>query len=261
VSHPTFDSWQDRVVYLLAEYKILIMGLLLGIIGLVVYYQPQAPDLPDWIPAVLAGWVLLGMPCYLTGLKIARWLHRRNWDTVFHINAVTGEREKYKVPPETWKNRENIDAAPNLVNDGDAYEVREMEWLEEVGALEVNGTWMGAAKDSELITAKAHMKRVHDSLLDKAATLAQLRGEWSDNAVTLQERLINTGAEARERGLMLDDTATTDTWKEMRGNIEEERDEILEASERDLAEDERQQTSDGYGQPEPTDPQTNGSQP
>ena len=86
-----------------------------------------------------------------------------------------------------------------LVNDGDAYEVRELEWIEGIETLEVNGTWLGAAKDSELITAKAHMERVHDSLLDKAATLAQLRGEWSDNAVTLQEKLINTGAEARER--------------------------------------------------------------
>lgn len=260
MSHPTFATWQDRLTYLLAEYRILVTGMFLGILALTAYYQPQAPELPDWIPAILAGWILLGMPCYLAGLKIARWLHRRNWETVFHINAVTGEREKYKVPPETWKARENVDAAPNLVNDGDAYEVRDMEWLDDIEALEVSGTWLGAAKDSELITARAHMERVHDSLLDKAATLAQLRGEWSDNAVTLQEKLINTGAEARERGLMLDENATADTWQEMRGNIEADHDEILEVSERDLAEDERQHMGDGHGQ-QPTGPQQNGSQP
>ena len=253
MSHPTFATWQDRVTYLLAEYKLLVSGMLLGLCVLVVYYQPQLPSIPDWVAAVTVGWLVLGLPCYLVGLKIARWLHYRNWVTVFHINSVTDEREKYKVPPSTWDARDTDGSAPNLVNDGDAYEVREIDWMDDLEKLRVTGTWLGAAKDSELLTARAHMEAIHDGLLEKASKLSQLRARWSDRAVALQEDLINAGAEARERGLMLEQQVSKDRWQDMRGDIEDNSDDLLEATHRDLADDERRMQQSG--------PPTNGDEP
>ncbi|NLV08817.1 hypothetical protein GOC74_02560 [Halomicrobium mukohataei] len=255
MTEPTFATNRDRLTWLLGEYKLLVSGMILGAFVLVIYYQPQLPGLPDWVAAITVGWLLLGVPCYLVGAKIARWLHYRNWETVFHINAVTDEREKYKVPPDTWTERDTDGAAPNIVNDGDDYEVREFEWFEDLAELRVTGTWLGAARDSALVTSKAHMDRIHDSLLEKAERLAQIRGEWSDKAVDLEEKIINTGAEARERGKMVDMTAAKDSWEEMRGRLDDGGDELLDVSHQDLAIDERGAPSANGS--EPTNGETN----
>jgi len=92
---PTFQNNRDRLVYLLAEYKLLIGGMLVGAAVLFAYYQPQLPTLPTWIPAIAVGWLVLAIPCYLVGAKIARWLRRRNWVEVHHVNAVEDTTEKY----------------------------------------------------------------------------------------------------------------------------------------------------------------------
>jgi len=255
MSLPTFSDKWDRLTYLLAEYKLLVAGMFLGVVLLVWYYQPAIPSPPTEVASVAVGWILLGPICFPIGRKIALWLHYRGWPVVFHINSVTDTREKWFVPPETWENKEVDGPAPHLVNDRSDYEVREFDWMPEINELRVRGTWMSAAKDSELITSRTHMERIHDTLLSKAETLAQMRAEWSDRALDMQEKIINAGAEARERGQMVEMDAAQETYRKMRGDVEGDNpEEIVEANFRDLAEDER---PGGPAAP----PETNGEAP
>lgn len=240
MTQPTFSNNKDRLVWLLSEYKLLVFGLLMGMGFLVWYYQPAVPKPPTWVAALAVGWMVLGPICFPIGRRIALWLHYRNWPTVFHINAVEDIREKWFVPPETWENKEVDGVAPHLVNDRDDYEVREFEWMPEIGELRVRGTWLSAAKDSELVTSRTHMERIHGGLLEKARRLAEIGGQWSDRAIQMQEELINAGAEARERGQLVDKDAARDVYEDMRGDIEPaDGDDFLEVTARDLAEDER----------------------
>jgi len=237
---PTFANNRDRLVYLLVEYKLLVIGMGMGALVLIWYYQPTIPSPPTEVAALAVGWLLLGPICFPTGLRIAKWLHYRNWPTVHHINAVKDVREKWFVPPQTWENKDVDGPAPHLVNDRNDYEVREFEWMPEISELRVRGTWMSAAKDSELVTSRTHMERIHDSLLEKAETLAQMRAEWSDRALDMQEKIINAGAEARERGQMVEMDAAQETYQQMRGDVEPgDAEEVVSAGLRDLAEDER----------------------
>ncbi len=80
--------------------------MLVGAAVLFAYYQPLLPTLPTWIPAIAVGWLVLAIRCDLVGAKIARWLRRRNWVEVHHVNAVEDTTEKYYVPPELWREKE-----------------------------------------------------------------------------------------------------------------------------------------------------------
>jgi hypothetical protein len=71
----------------------------------------------------------------------------------------------------------------------------------------------------------------------------------------MQEKIINAGAEARERGQMVDMSAAQDTYEQMRGDVEPgDAEEIVSAGFRDLAEDERPDRA-------PAPPETNGEAP
>ncbi|MBX0325582.1 hypothetical protein EGH21_21390 [Halomicroarcula sp. F13] len=214
---PTFQNNRDRLTYLLAEYKFLVGGMFVGAIGLVAYYQPQAPTLPTWIPAVLVGWLVFAIPCYLVGAKIARWLRQRNWVEVHHVNAVDDTVEKYYVPPAVWQEKEIPDDAPDPypINGGRAWAVREYEYLEDVDQLRVKGVWLEGCQDTELMTSKKQMQDIHGWLIDRAEELAAIRGRWSRGAVELQQKPVTADAEANERGQMIQKTAAKDTFGDL----------------------------------------------
>lgn len=253
---PTFESGWDRATYLLAEYKLLISGLLLGVLGLVVYYSPSLPELPGWVGAVLVAWVLLGIPCWMVGMRIVKWLRKRNRVTVFHINAVEDEREKWLVPPAIWQDKKVEDGEPALVNDNGAFEVREFDWQDDAERLVVAGTWMGEATDSQLVTDRRHMKAIHDYLLDAFEQLLQLRATWSDQSIELEGRVLQDAAEARERGQMLNKTSAADVWENYVDDVEMDDDppELI-----DQIEDQANTTLDEPLGPEDVDPLGDGT--
>jgi predicted transcriptional regulator len=210
---PTFSNNKDRIVYLLGEYKIPIsVTFLCGAIFLIAA-RPELPSVPQSWLNFLGPWMILTIPAYLFGKALVKWVRQRNWNTVFHINAVEDTREKWMVPPETWQNKTVEGDAPNLVNEKDAYEVRTFEWHEDTGDLVVEGTWLSEAADGKLVTDRSHMKAIHDHLMDAFNELCQLRGTWSDQSIEMQKQIINAGAEARERGLLQDKQSAKEVWE------------------------------------------------
>jgi hypothetical protein len=254
---PTFSNNKDRITYLLAEYSLFVGGIALGLIALAIYYQPSLPELPPWVPAVAVAWIALGFPCWAAGVKIYKWWRKRNWVTVHHINAVQDVREKYVVPPKIWKEKNVEKGEPHLVNDQSAFEVREFDWQPDIDQLTVSGTWMGEAKDSALVTDKKHMKAIHSYLLDAFESLQQLRATWSDQSIEMQGEIINSGAEARERGQLLDKTGARDVWEQYvdEPEMDEDPPDLIDEIEEQAAED------DALNDPEGAEISPNGDTP
>lgn len=218
---PTFASKWDRITYLLAEFKYLVTGLLLGVIGLIIYYQPTV-TLPDWIPALLVGWLILGVPCYLIAHKIATWLRRRNWVEVHHVNGRTDDLEKHYVPPETWRNKTVDGPDPYPVNGGSAWAVQEYEYLEDVGELRVKGVWLEGLQDTQLYTSKSMMVDMHGWMLDQIEKLADTRAKWSRGVVQYEQETVNDFAEIEERGKTLSRTTGRDVFESVSGDDDED---------------------------------------
>ncbi|WP_018257651.1 hypothetical protein [Halomicrobium katesii] len=212
---PTFQTNRDRLTWLLGEYKLLVTGMILGAVGLVIYYQPQLPTPPVWIAGVLVGWLLLGVPCYLVGAKIARWLRNRNWIEVHHVNAAEDTVQKHYVPPQLWREKEIEGPDPYPINGGSAWAVREYEYLDDIEQVRVQGVWLEGCQDTQLMTSKKQMEDIHGWLIDRAEELAAIRGRWSRGAVELQKKLVTAESEANERGQMIQKTAAKDTFGDL----------------------------------------------
>ncbi len=202
----TFDGWSDRLTYILAEGQLLVAGVLVASgIGLW-WFNPSIPGVPSWMTNVAVGWLVLGPPMFIAGLRFVAWLRTRRWIEVHETNAVTDTRRTHFVPPEVWADKTVNGAPPHRVNDGGAFEVREFDWAPEYGdggQLTVSGVWLSEIQDAKLVTAKAHFERVHDELQDDHLELTYRRDAEDELANRLQRRIVTRVAEARENGEML----------------------------------------------------------
>ncbi len=218
---PTFDSRWDHAVYLIAEFKYLVTGMVLGAIGLFAYYQPSIPSPPDWAGAVLVAWLVLGIPCYLGGVAIARWLRRRNWEEVHHVDArgTDGDDiQKHYVPPQTWREKTVDGPDPYPINGGSAWAVQEYEYLEDVDELRVKGVWLSGLEDTQLYTSKSMMVDMHGWMLNQIEKLADTRAKWSRGVTQYEKETVNDFAEARERGVTLERTTARDIFEDVAGD-------------------------------------------
>jgi hypothetical protein len=223
---PTFASWWDRLTYLVTQAQFLVAAALVALgVGLAVY-QPTLPRAPPWLVDLLAATLILGPPLFIAGLKFATWLRTREYVEVYHVNGLRNTREKYLVAPDVWAAKKVLKHSPNLVNDNGAFEVRHFEYQDDVDQLEVDGTWPGQVKDGDLVTYQSHFEEVHDTLLDSHRTLKRLRAKWHRMALDMEGRVLNSQAEAAERGVMLDQSAAKEIYDDVK--------EVAEADDEEL---------------------------
>jgi hypothetical protein len=219
----TFGGWRDRVTYIIAEAQLLVAGVLVALGLALWYFDPGIPGAPAWVGDLLVGWLVLAPPSFIAGLRFVKWLRTRTYVEVHHVNAVEDTVKTYFVPPEIWKNKRVDGPAPYRVNDGDAVAVREFEWSPEygeTGQLVVSGTYLSQLEDTKLYTSKKHTERAYEELVDSHLSLAYLRESISDLAASLQERLLNEVAYAREQGEQLDKEAVQQVTEEFREQAE-----------------------------------------
>lgn len=253
---PTFQTNRDRITYLLAEYRIPLSVMLLAAGVWAIWATPQLPTVPDSWLAFATSWGVLALPSYIISLKIANWLHTRDWVEVHHINGVEDIRKPYSVPPEIWEDKHVDGADPYPVNGGTAYEVREYEYDAELGQLTVEGTWMEATLDSNLVTSKAMMQDVHGILLEGYMELSKLRARISRMGVDIQEAVINEHAEAVERGVMIDREATREAFEDAQRDAEADEVDIPEIG--DYQDDDLAEPFEQPTQPQPQEAATDG---
>ena len=216
-----FTTWKDRLTYILGEAQFLVAGTIVVVGVLLAWYQPTIPALPQWATDFLAALFIIGPPLFLAGLKFADWLRTRNYVEVFHINAVEDTTEKWLVPPETWREKTVEGADPWPVNGGSAWAVRSFEWHDGIEELTVEGVWLSELADTDLLTAKRHLKEVHGTLLQKYLELSSIRDRIDTISIEMQEGHINEAARAREEGLLLDPDTVSDAYQEAKDKAED----------------------------------------
>ncbi|MHC3439223.1 hypothetical protein ACYJ1Y_14310 [Natrialbaceae archaeon A-gly3] len=201
----TFGGWSDRLTYVAAEGQLVVLGLAISLGAALIWIRPSVPGVPPIVWGWAAALLLLGPPLLALFVTGARKLRDRRMVTVYHINGVTDARQKFYVEPGVWDNKEVVGPSPFVVNDGDAYEVREFDWHPdqgETGTLIVTGCYMSEMADSKLVTVKTMIEDIHGDLIDTYLAYNRLRARISKMGLEIQSDVINQEAEADERGLM-----------------------------------------------------------
>lgn len=223
----TFGGWRDRLTYVLAEAQLLVAGLLVALGVAIWWFNPSLPGIPPWVTNVLVGWLVLAPPMFIAGLRFVDWLRIRNYDAVYHTNAVEDTRQKYLVPPDIWADKNVNGSPPTIVNEGDDYEVREFDWAPEYGddgTLTVAGTWLSEIEDAKLVTARAHFHRIHNELQDDHLELTYRKDAEDELANRLQRRLVTRMNEARMQGTMLQPEDVEDVVESFKQEMQERTD-------------------------------------
>lgn len=217
----TFGGWRDRLTYILAEAQLLVGGLMVSLAVAFLWFRPELPGIPPWVGGTAAAILLLGPFLFAFFMSLISRLRTRHWETVYHVNGVTDEREKYLVSPEVWSEKVVEGPSPFRCNDEDAYEVREFEYQEDVGRLVVRGCYMSQLADSKLVTTKAMLEDVHGDFVDAYLELNRLRGRISKMGLEIQADVVNEEAEADEYALMNPRSAVKDRFERAKKDAEQ----------------------------------------
>lgn len=216
----TFGSWKDRLTYIVAEAQILVAGLLMSAAITLLWIRPSVPGVPPIFMGWMAVVLLLGPPIFGFFVGLIRKLRTRNMVSVHHVNAVDDILKKYYVEPDLWSDKQINGPSPYPVNGGDGWAVQEFEFDEEMEQIRVKGIWLEETSDTQLLTEKAHMHSIYDTLTKSHIALQIMRDSISELGADIQSRLTNRSSEARERGKLMDKSAVKDIFEEFEGKIE-----------------------------------------
>jgi hypothetical protein len=154
---------KDRLKRALVVYKIPLTLTIISIAGLSMHYVERLPTLPDGSVPFLISVILLSLPSYVFAVWFLGWIDPDN-PGVRVLEADAGTEEKgtpYVVPRELWEDKTVDGPDPYPLDDG-AYLVRNFNWMEDVGELEVTGVWPANASPLELWYAKKRIDDMHD---------------------------------------------------------------------------------------------------
>ena len=215
----TFGGWADRLTYIAAEGQLVVLGLLFSVGAALVIFRPSLPS----VPPIVIGWIailfLFGPPLFGFWVVFVRRLREHHMTPVFHVDATGDVLEKYYVDPEMWAGKNVEDANPYPVNGGSAWAVQDFEHLEDIDELTVSGVWLSECEDTKLLTKKSHMEAIYGKLTESHIAFNIMRDSISELGADIQKRVINTGAEARERGTMIDESAVKDVFESFETDI------------------------------------------
>ncbi|MDR5673107.1 hypothetical protein RH858_08085 [Halalkaliarchaeum sp. AArc-GB] len=216
----TFGGWSDRLTWILAEAQLLVLGVLFSIGAALVIYRPDLPTVPPIVVGWIAALLLFGPALFGFFVAFVRRLRQRRMVEVHHVNAVGDTLEKYYVEPGIWEDKKVQGAAPYPVNGSAAWAVQEFEYDEDLDQLRVTGVWLSEIEDTKLLTKKSHMESMYSKLTESHITLNVMRESVSEFGADIQETLVNEGAEARERGTLMDPDAVKDVFENFSTEIE-----------------------------------------
>lgn len=216
----TFDGMADRLTYVAANGQLVVLSLAFTVGAVLVIYRPELPQVPPIMLGWMAALMLFGPPLFAFWVTFVRKLREHRMVPVFHINGVSDDREKFYVSPEVWENR-TVEGPSAYVLDGGGFEVREFEYVEDVGELRIRGCYMSKLADSKLVTVKAMLEDIHGDLIDTFLAYNRMRGRISKMGVQIQNDLINQEAEADEHGLMNPPTSVKDRFEAAADDAEE----------------------------------------
>lgn len=226
---PTFRSNKDRAVYLLVEYKWPLLAVMIAGGIWAAFFLDRVPTPPaSWLHFSLS-WGLLAFPAFIFCMRVAKYLHSRNWVSVGIVDGggedglpVSGSQN---VPPETWASRTETGASALEVRDDPKsnhdYLVQKFEYYEDIGELEVRGfDRADMDPDEQFATArKVDEYYEHHHVVRRLYT--NLKGRVHDKISQVHDATVMGMLAERERSELDLDVQVTDLIDELEDNMEE----------------------------------------
>ena len=215
----TFSGWGDRLTWLLAEGQILVLGLLFTGGAALLIYRPSLPTVPPIVVGWIAALLLFGPPLFGFFVAFVRRLRQRNMVEVHEVNARKDLLKKWYVEPEIWGDKKVDGPTPYPVNGGSGWAVQSFDYDEDMGELRVRGVWLSECEDTKILTKKSHLESIYEKLTESHISLKIMRESVSELGADIQGRIINRGAEAREKGTMMDPDSVKEVFEDFEESI------------------------------------------
>jgi hypothetical protein len=178
---PTFASNKDRVVYLLAEYRVPLSVMILAAGVWFSWARPEIPTPPQELVDVSIACMILALPVYGFGLHVSKYLFDPPGITVGvadpGTNGEDGEPSEYRVkrvPAQIWQDKTVTGANPLVPNEGVDFVVTRFNWYEDIRELEVRGcdqedlppgdAWENAKRVDEIYLYHHEIRRAYSQL-------------------------------------------------------------------------------------------------
>lgn len=216
----TFGSWKDRLTHIMAEAQILVGGIFVSLAIGIIWFKPEIPGVPPIVVGWSAAILLLGPPVFGFFVWLINLVRVSSMISVYHVDAQADELKKYYVEKEVWKQKDVNGPDPYPVNGAAGWAVQSFDWDEELEQLRVSGVWLSEVEDTKLLSDKKHMRSIYGKLTESHIALKIFRDSVSEFGADIQEKLINSMAESRERGKMMDKSAVKDVFGEFEDEIE-----------------------------------------
>lgn len=220
---PTFRDNRDRIVYLLAEYKLPIAITALAAGVWVVAYTPQLPEIPPEALWFSGGWAILALPGYAFGLRVARYLYDPPWVRV--AVADPGTEEVYdakKVPPDLWEDKTVVGASPLRPDDGPFdYVVTRWNYYEGIGELEVRGCERADMTPGEALETKERVDEYYEEHHTLKRQYSRLKATIATKATEIHDLTLMQITAQREEAELAIDHSISDLIEEMEAEVED----------------------------------------
>jgi hypothetical protein len=217
---PTFSSRWDRATYLLAEYK---WPLIVVFIAVLIVYSTQdarIPTPPDvWIDFSVAA-AIVAFPAYLAFAAAVKRLIRRRDIRVVEIGGPQEDTTPYWVPPRTWEDRDVHLQDAYRPPGSEQWHVWDLDWMGDVGQLEVTGIWQATAHPAEVHKSQAKVDAIWMDMIRELIKANASEALLAKRGVDIHDASMAEYLEMEEKGVLPDGVSVSDEIEKLESEIE-----------------------------------------
>lgn len=220
---PRFSDGKDRIVYLLAEYKIGVMLSALAALILVATGRLGLPGIPSILTNALLSVALGILPSMALSkvLIVDRYIPDPR-EKVLTINLREKENlvemQTHKVPVDLWKDRTHKEGMPALNPAGSVDSVvSQYDYDDAIGRIDVRGINRELADPIDTLVTSNQLQAVYDGLLDSKRDLMRRKNTERLRRQQVEENTVNAIVGAVEKGTVFspsDDVLDEQLWNE-----------------------------------------------
>jgi hypothetical protein len=222
---PTFRDDRDRLVYLLAEYRVTVSILAVLVSLWLIFFPPTLPEIPpEWL--YFSGAFLLILPAgWIAGLKIADYLWTPDTVTVAVCDDSPDDGEDYsvfRVPKAVWQDKQTEGATPLYPENGsvDAVVTR-WDWFEDTDRLIVRGVERSDLTPAEALEDRQKIEEYHDNHHELRRSYSRLKATLQSKITEVHDLVIMRMMEEQEEAQLAIDTKPSDIIGDMEDAVDD----------------------------------------
>jgi hypothetical protein len=198
---PRFTSNADRLTYLLVKYRAALVLAAAAATVLFVTGRFNVPELPPQVGLALQGFALGIVPATLLGkiLVVDRYMSSDELRVAVVDPRDGGVVDAWNVPPQLWEDRRRGESpAMKLNGTGADWAVTELEYLDDVDELAVEGVNPELADPISIIARDGKLDEIYTELLDTARRYTRLKATAQSKAQQIEKANANALLAAHE---------------------------------------------------------------